>query len=61
VHDAFAHCKVIGATEAAQPLLDAAGVIPDEGVLVGTDADAFLDTAAKGRIWDREPKVRTVY
>ena len=61
VHDAFAHCKVIGATEAAQPLLDAAGVIPDEGVLVGTDADAFLATAAKGRIWDREPKVRTVY
>ncbi len=61
VHDAFAHCKVIGATEAAQPLLDAAGVVPDEGVLIGTESDAFLATAAKGRIWDREPTVRTVY
>jgi catalase len=61
VHDAFAHCKVIGATEAAQPLLDAAGVVSDKGVLVGTDADAFITTAAKGRVWEREPKVRTVY
>lgn len=61
VHDAFAHCKVIGATKAAQSLLDAAGVVPDEGVLVGNDPDAFLTTAAKGRIWDREPKVKTIY
>ena len=61
VHDAFAHCKVIGATRAAQALLDAAGVVPDEGVLVGAAAEQFVTTAAQGRVWDREPKVRTIY
>jgi catalase len=61
VHDAFAHCKVIGATKSAQPLLEAAGVRPDNGILVGSDPDDFLATAAKGRVWSREPKVRQVY
>ena len=61
VHDAFAHCKVIGATKAAQPLLDAAGVVPDEGVLLGIAADKYVTTAAQGRVWNREPKVRTIY
>jgi catalase len=61
VHDAYAHCKVIGATAEAQTLLDAAGVIPDAGVIEGTKAGAFLDKAAEGRVWDREPEVRTVY
>ena len=61
VHDAFAHLKVIGATADAQPLLDKAGVVPDAGVLTGGDTETFLNTAAKGRIWDREPSVRTVY
>jgi catalase len=55
VMDAFGHLKAIGATEAAGPLLDKAGVEPDEGV-VGLDAD-FIAAAAK-RFWDREPKVR---
>jgi catalase len=61
VHDAFAHCKVIGVTKDAQPLLDAAGVAPDSGILVGSDVAAFLATAAEGRVWDREPKIRTIY
>jgi len=61
VHDAYAHCKVIGATEGALALLNAAGVVADEGVLVGAKADAFVETAAKGRVWEREPKVRTTY
>lgn len=61
VHDAFAHLKVIGATPEAEPLLDKAGVVPDAGVLTQGDTKAFLDTAAKGRIWTREPSVRTVY
>ena len=61
VHDAFSHCKVIGATKEAEPLLDAAGVALDEGVIVGTNSNTFLTAAAKGRIWDREPKVRTIY
>ena len=61
VHDAFAHCKVIGATDSAQPLLDAAGVIEDGGILIDTNAKDFLAKAAEGRVWEREPKVRTVY
>jgi catalase len=61
VHDAFAHCKVIGATEGARALLDKAGVMADEGVLAGANTDAFLNAASKGRIWTREPKVKTVY
>jgi catalase len=61
VHDAFAHCKIIGATNEAQPLLDAAGVVPDEGVIVGRNVNMFVAAAAKGRIWEREPKVRTIY
>ena len=61
VHDAFAHCKIIGATSEAQPLLDAAGVVPDEGVILGRNANTFVAAAAKGRIWEREPKVRTIY
>jgi len=61
VHEAFSHCKVIGATPEAQPLLDAAGVTADAGVLVGAQPQKFVTTASKGRIWDREPTVRTVY
>lgn len=64
VHDAFAHLKVIGHTKAAKPLLTAAGVVSDAGVVTlakATDASGYIDTAAKGRIWDREASVRTVY
>jgi len=57
VMDAFGHLKAIGATDAAKPLLDKAGVEPDEGV-VGLGAD-FIAAAAQ-RFWDREPKVRTL-
>ncbi len=56
VMDAFGHLKAIGASAAAQPLLDKAGVEADEGV---TDLDGFVE-AAKRRYWDREPKVRTL-
>ena len=52
---------MIGATSEAQPLLDAAGVDPDEGVIVGSHANMFISAAEKGRIWAREPKVRTTY
>jgi catalase len=61
VHDAFAHLKVIGATEGAKALLDAAGVVSDKGIVLGSDADGFLSAAATGRIWAREPSVRTVW
>ena len=55
VMDAFGHLKAIGATDAAKPLLDKAGVEPDEGV-VGLGSE-FIAAAAL-RFWDREPKVR---
>ncbi len=61
VQDAFAHLKVIGHTEAAQPLLQKANVMPDQGIVaMNGSADTFLAAASKGRIWDREPKVRPV-
>jgi catalase len=64
VHDAFHHLKVIAHSAAAQPLLDAAGVDPDEGVIAlgkAGDAGAFIDRAGAGRIWPREAKVKTLY
>lgn len=62
VHDAFQHLKVIGHTADAQPLLDKAGVQADDGVVaLEGDAVSYMAAAAKGRIWEREPKVRTVY
>jgi len=55
VMDAFAHLKAIGHTPEARPLLDKAGVEPDDGVL--SLGAGFVEAAAK-RYWDREPKVR---
>lgn len=64
VHDAYQHLKVIGHSGEAQPLLDAAGVKPDEGIAPlakPADAKSFLASAGEGRIWAREPLIRTVY
>lgn len=64
VHDAFAHLKVIGASAAAEPLLAKAGVVADAGLVPLTDrahvAD-YIEMAKAGRIWGREPSVRSVY
>lgn len=63
VQDAFAHLKVIGHTSAAAPLLQKANVVPDRGILElqnSNSSNAFIAEAAKGRVWDREPKVRPV-
>ena len=46
VMDAFGHLKAIGATAAAKPLLDKAGVEPDRGV---TDLGAKFIVAATKR------------
>ena len=61
VHDAFAHLKVIGAPSSSQALLDKAGVVADRGVSVDVNAKAFLAAAAEGRVFEREPAVRTIY
>jgi catalase len=55
VMDAFGHLKAIGASEAAKPLLDKAGVVSDEGV-IGLDKH-FVDAAMR-RFYEREPSVR---
>lgn len=55
VMDAFGHLKAIGHSPEAQPLLDKAGVVPDDGVVPA--AKGFTDAAAK-RYWAREPGVR---
>ena len=61
VADAFAHLKVIGATSAARALLEQAGVQQDAGVVMLDTPEAFVDAAKKGRVWDREKKVRTLH
>jgi catalase len=57
VMDAFGHLKAIGATAAAKPLLDKAGVEPDGGIV---PIDERFVQAAGRRYWDREHKIRTL-
>lgn len=57
VMDAFGHLKAIGHSTEAKPLLDKAGVVPDEGVV---PLDKSFTIAAAKRFWDREPGVRTL-
>jgi catalase len=56
VADAAAHLKFIAHNDAAQPLLDAAGVAADAGFMPVAgkgDAQAFIGACAKLRYWDR--------
>ncbi len=55
--DAFGHLKAIGANAAAKPLLDKAGVQPDDGV---TGLDSGFVVAAAKRFYAREPGIRTL-
>jgi catalase len=55
---AFAHLKAIGFTAAARPLLDKAGVAPDERVVPIDEEEATFIRLAAGRQWDREPTLR---
>ena len=58
--DAFGHLKAIGHSAEAKPLLDKAGVVPDDGVVaLGNSAADFLQPA-RTRQWAREPSVRTL-
>lgn len=61
VSDAFSHLKIIGHTIGAAPLLQKANVVPDRGVVAfqgSAPSDTFLTETSKGRVWEREPKVR---
>jgi catalase len=57
VRDAFGHLKAIGCTGDADPLLQKAGVVRDEGV---TGLDKKFVAAAGKRFFERETKVRTL-
>lgn len=62
VADAFSHCMFIAHVEDAQPLLDKAGVEPDEGINpLGNAADiaGFVESCRKLRLWAREPTVQS--
>ena len=63
VADAFAHCKFIGFTPGATPLLQKAGVAPDadEGLISLDDKKAiagFIESCRKLRLWSRETAVK---
>jgi catalase len=63
VADAFTHCKFIGFTTGAAPLLQKAGVDPeaDEG-LIGLDNPkgiaSFIQSCRRLRLWSREMAVK---
>jgi catalase len=64
VHDACSLLKVIAHSSEVANLLDVAGVETGEGIvkLAGSeDATVFIEAAGNGRMWAREPLVRTVY
>jgi catalase len=62
VADAFAHCKFIGYGEAAELLLEKAGVTElDEGCIRIASAKGvagFVGALGKLRLWSREPNVK---
>jgi catalase len=62
ISDAFAHCKFIAYSGAAEPLLEMAGVADklDEGFLALSgerDAAKFIKLCRNLRLWSREPGV----
>jgi catalase len=64
VKDAYAHLKTIAFTDNLTELFAKAGLRKtdlDEACIAlakRADAERFVDTAAKGKLWSREPKVR---
>ncbi len=56
IADAFAHAKFIGHTASAEPLLTAAGVVPDDGFVAlerASDAKSFIRSCRSLRHWAR--------
>jgi catalase len=62
VRDAFGHLKVIAHVAAAAPLLEKAGIQADRGIIAvdGKRSGDWIAEAEKGRVWEREPKVREI-
>ena len=55
--DAFGHLKAIGHSAEAKPLLDKAGVVPDDGVVALWLAGAFLAEPDNSLSWERSRPV----
>jgi catalase len=57
LQEAYRHCKVLGAWGTGAELLTAAGVVPDDGVLLGETMvrayTAQLFAMGLHRVWDR--------
>ncbi len=62
VSDAHAHCKYIGFTPQAQPLVEAVAVLDDGYVALDGNAaiTTFLERCRTLRYWDRTPSVDKV-
>ena len=59
VRDAFGHLKAIAIDAGGQVLLQAAGIVPDAGVVSAHDPAEF-SSVAQTRQWGREPSLRTL-
>ncbi|ANB16225.1 catalase [Dokdonella koreensis] len=59
LRDAFGHLKAIAFDGGARPVLQAAGIAKDAGVIDATDSKGFIK-AAQTRQWNREPRLRTL-
>jgi len=59
LRDAFGHLKAIAFDGGARPVLQAAGIAKDPGVIDATDSKGFIK-AAQTRQWNREPRLRTL-
>ncbi len=58
VSDAYAHCKAIGHSSAAAPLLHKAGVVADDFVIDITDGAKYFVRKLPTRNWSREANVK---
>jgi catalase len=59
----FAPAKLIAFAPGARPLLERAGVVPDDGCMMlegEGDAEAFVTLCRKLRHWERDPKVHAI-
>jgi len=56
IRDAFAHLKIIGCTASSMPLLHAAGIEIDDGVIqldASQGVKDYIEAAKQGRLWPR--------
>ena len=62
LRDAFGHLKVIGHVKEAESLLATAGAKADRGMVevsLAGGIGAFIAAAKEGRVWEREPSLRS--